>query len=126
MQLLVALPICIALAWIYRHNPGGNTEWHLERNLAMEFTVLAWIRLTVLALGIVLALWGMRAALTFLSRGFLATLPILLLTAFLFGFVDELRDYYEALPFTIGLIVTTFARAAGMMPLKIEHNALAQ
>lgn len=110
-QGVIAVSICAVLAWIYRNNPGGDTEWHLERNLAMQFTVLAWIRLTVLLLGVVLALWGMRTAPAFLTRGFLATLPILVVSAFLFGYVDELRDYYEALPFGVGLITLVFARA---------------
>jgi len=107
VQLGLALTILLSLAWIFRNNPGGDVEFHLWRNLAMPFTPLAWMRLAVLGMVVVLSLRRITEAPRFFRSGFVATLPPLLLAMLFFGYIDELRNVYEALPFVVGLIVLT-------------------
>ena len=113
-QAVIGLGICAVLAWIFRHNPGGGIEWHLQRNLSPPITKLAMIRLAVLVLAIILALWRFRGAPVFVSRGFLVTLLPLLVATLFFGYVDELRDYYEALPFGLCLVLLTLGKRWGV------------
>ena len=61
-QLLVGGAIVLALSWAFRDNPGAGLEWHFGRNLSMPFTVLAWLRLTVLAAAAVVSLASIRRA----------------------------------------------------------------
>ena len=106
-QMALGLAIVVMLSWIFQGNPGGAAEWHLERNLHPGLTGLGWARLMILVVAVVLCLVGISRAPGFLRRGWLATMPILLVATFFLGYIDELRDYYEALPFTVGLILLT-------------------
>ncbi|MBN2378059.1 MAG: hypothetical protein JXD22_16800 [Sedimentisphaerales bacterium] len=106
-QMALGLVIVGMLSWIFQGNPGGAAEWHLERNLHPGLTGLGWARLIILLVAVVLCLVGISRAPGFLRRGWLATMPILLVATFFLGYIDELRDYYEALPFTVGLILLT-------------------
>jgi len=108
-QLVGGGAIVFALAWAFGDNPGAGLEWHFGRNLSMPFTMLAWLRLTVLAAALVLSLASIRRAPAFLARGLVATLPVLVIAALFFGYIDELRDYYEALPFVVALVLLTVA-----------------
>lgn len=110
----IGVGICAALSAIYRGNPGGATEWHLMRNVTFSFSALGWVRIGVLLIGIVLAGWRFREAPVFLRRGLLATLPLLLAATLPFGYIDELRDYYEAVPFAVGLGVLTLGWRFGV------------
>jgi len=110
VQVVIGFGIYFLISYIFRNNPGGSMEWHLERNLKLSFSTLAWVRLSVLVVLIVLSVWSFSNASVFLRRGFLATLaPLLVLTLF-FGYIDELRDYYEALPFTLCLCLLTVGK----------------
>jgi len=109
VQLLAGGAVVLTLSWAFRDNPGAGLEWHFGRNLSMPFTMLAWLRLAVLAAAVVLSLMSIRRAPTLLARGFVATLPVLVVGALFFGYVDELRDYYEALPFVVALVLLTVA-----------------
>jgi len=101
----LGLSILVAIAWIFRNNPGGEAEFHLWRNLGGGFTPLAWMRLVVLTMAIVLSLWRIRWAPRFFSCGLAATLPVLLAAMLFLGYIDELRNAYESLPFVVGLTV---------------------
>ena len=115
-QACLGLAVCTVIAWIFHGNPGSSAEWHLQRNLAPPGTRLAQIRLAVLAAGVLLAVWSTRDASPFMSRGFLVTLlPLLAATLFL-GYIDELRDYYEALPLGLCLVLLTVGRRRGVRP----------
>ena len=116
-QVFIGVAICSTLSWIYRHNPGENAFWFLSRNMSLSFSPLAWVRLGVLLTGLILALFQFRIAPLFLKRGFAATLPVLLIATFFFGYIDELRDYYEALPFVVGLSLITIGRQFNIRPL---------
>lgn len=113
-QLLAGGGVVLALAWAFRDNPGAGLEWHFGRNLSMPFTMLAWLRLTVLAAAVALSLASIRRAPTFLARGWVATMPVLVIAALFFGYIDELRDYYEALPFVVALVLLTAGRSLGI------------
>jgi len=115
-QLLVGGAVVLAPSWAVRDNPGAGLEWHSGRNLSVPFTVLAWLRLTVLVAAVVLSLASIRRAPTFLARGFVATLPVLVVAALFFGYIDEVRDYYEALPFIVALVLLTVGRSLGVQP----------
>jgi hypothetical protein len=109
----VGASIIAALIWVYRDNPGYLVEWHLDRNLHFPFGVLANVRLVVLVGVIALSAWSIRRAPAFIACGLLATLPALVVAAFFFGYIDELRDYYEALPFVVAMGVIAMGAAAG-------------
>jgi len=106
-QMALGLAMVGMLSWLFQGNPGGAAEWHLERNLHPGLTGLGWARLIILLMAVVLCLVRLLKAPVFLRRGWLATMPILLVATFFLGYIDELRDYYEALPFTVGLILLT-------------------
>lgn len=112
-QLTLALSVCAALAWMFHANTGAPVEWHLQRNLAGPGR-LGQMRLVVLAACILVAIWSIRAAPLFVSGGFVLTLlPLLIATLFL-GYIDELRDYYEALPLGFCLGLLTLGRPWGI------------
>jgi hypothetical protein len=119
VQGMVGLAILAVLGWVFRDNPGSSVEWHLQRNLAPPVTRLAYVRLAVLAVSVLVAVWSVRRACPFVSRGFLITLlPLLIATLFL-GYIDELRDYYEALPFGLVLALITVGRSRGVCPRQV-------
>ena len=123
-QLAIGLAIALALAWRYRDNPGTDLEWHLFHNLTLSWNALGWLRLSILCLAVPLALWQARRASRFLRSGFIVTFaPLLSLTLF-FGLVDELRDYFEALPFTVALILLLFGiKARDVEPVWSDRPA---
>jgi hypothetical protein len=125
-QFIIGGGIIFYIARIFQNNPGSNAYWMLERNLTLDFSPLAWMRLIILLLGIVFAVWRIRVAPLFLSRGFLATAPVLIVATLFFGYIDELRDYYEALPFMIGLCLFTAGKGMGKrtpISTKVSKNS---
>lgn len=115
-QALIGFGICYVIGYIFQNNPGGTLEWHLHRNISMSISTLGKFRVVVLIFAITLSLWKFSRAPLFLRRGLAATLPVLMCTAFFFGYFDELRNYYEALPFIIGLILLTIGGRIGIRP----------
>ena len=115
-QFCLGLAVCGWIAWIYQANPGTAAEWHLHRNLAPPVTHLAQIRLAFLGAGVLLAVWSIRQAPPAIGRGFLVTLVPLVIATLFFGFIDELRDYYEALPLGLCLVLLTIGRRWGVRP----------
>lgn len=118
-QILIGLSIYLVIGYVFRNNPGGSFEWHLHRNITMSVTILGKFRLVVLVVAVIISLWKFPHAPVFLRRGLIATLPVLLCATFFFGYLDELRDYYEALPFVIGL--TLLAMGSKM---KVDRNLM--
>lgn len=115
-QVLIGVAICTTLSWIYRNTPGEDVYWLVWRNLNVSFSPLAWVRLVILLTGIFLALFRFQSAPFFLKCGFAATLPILLLATLFFGYIDEFRDYYEALPFMVSLSLITIGKKLHILP----------
>jgi hypothetical protein len=105
------------VVYLCRENPGGLVEYHLvDHNLR-----LPWIHpvSTVYFAGVLIcAVWlvrsGWRAKPLLLRRGLLITFIPLFAGSLLFGFVDELRGYYEAYPFVFLLSVPTVCAVFGI------------
>ena len=102
-QLVIWLTIYLILQFHFQNNPGGSTEWHLARNAVFPLSPSAKLRLLVLAAVTGLSILNIRRSPGFLKAGFWVTLPILIIATLFFGYIDELRDYYEALPFIAAL-----------------------
>lgn len=112
LQLAAFVAIKLWLALRFQGNPGGFVEFHLfDHNLVLHREPVYLIHLLLVAAmftPLVVAGWAEKPP--FLRRGLAVTLvPLLVLTAFL-GYLDELRDYYEALPFLILLSLPTLVR----------------
>jgi len=113
-QILIGGAIVLALSLVFKNNPGVDTEWHLQRNLHMPFGVLGWFHIMVLSVAIIMCLWRWSESPLLLRRGLVATLPVLLCAALFWADIEELRDYYEALPFTVGLFLVTVGQQLGI------------
>ena len=106
-QSVIAAMICGTLMWIYRDNPGSNAEWHLIRNLSLQFPSSGWMRLSLLLAIVILSIRGMREVPALISRGAWVTFPVLFFATLPFGYLDETRDYFEALPFGVCCLTAT-------------------
>lgn len=95
IQSLIFLAIRGWIAWVFRENPGKIVEFHLlDHNLGILTrpwsveTLVAWGTLALLCFRhYVKKPWLLRAAAEMI-------VPLLILCLF-FGYIDELRDYYE-------------------------------
>ncbi len=105
-QLAVVAGIRFAVGRAYAANPGDVVLWvgigH-TRELIMEFLHRPPYVPVVVALLLAVVASGWGRAPVFLKRAFLAVLVPLVLLGCLFGFVDEIRGYYEA--YAIGLLI---------------------
>jgi hypothetical protein len=116
LQFALFVAVKLALDLAFRDNAGRFVEFHVDHNLAWLRRSLVTYGAVPVAAGIALALlvfarWREKPIL--LRRG-LVILPLLLaLTAFL-GFIDELRDYYEAYPIAVQLAFANVAALAGI------------
>lgn len=101
-----------ALAYIYRDHPGSFVEMHLlDHNIrvpaAHTGSLVYFIAVAAVSVLVIGRNW--RAKPAFLRNGLLVTaIPLLVLHLF-FGYIDELRGYYEALPFMFLLSLPTVA-----------------
>jgi len=120
-QMMIGVGIALVLSTVFKDNPGVDMEWHVHRNLSMPFGVLCWFRFSLLIFIIGLCLWGLSEAPAFLRRGFVVTMSVLLVATFIGGDIEELRDYYEALPFIVGMIVSLLAPGLRVSKRFFEH-----
>jgi hypothetical protein len=103
--------------YLFRDNPGALVEFHLaDHNLRLPLILPGS---TAYFAGVLIsAAWLARKNWTakplFLRRGLLITFIPLLVGSLLFGFVDELRGYYEAYPFVFLLSVPTMCAVLGI------------
>ncbi len=108
-QLALALVVLLALAWIFRANPGPPIEYHLARNLRMNPPPRQLLH-DVLYWGFVIfALSGWRTA-PRLTAATLGVGALLFGSTLFFGFLGEYRDFYEAWPLVLGLALVSLAR----------------
>ena len=108
-QLLLSGSIKAALLYAFRGNPGTPVEWHLAEH---NFELLAALPATAVFgwSGLILLLyyrWSEKPA--FLRRA-LWIVPPLAVAAFLFGYLDQLRGYYEAYPIVVLLLLHSVSR----------------
>lgn len=99
------------LFWSFRNNPGEAMAFHLFRNAQVLAVPGNWFRLrpvtdwlvlpmgfnVLYVLGFIASLFALKRAPRFLKDAFWVALPAIVLT-WLFGNVDETREYYELLP----------------------------
>lgn len=102
------------ILFLFRNNPGSMLEIHLAHNAELLFRPF-WLLYFV---GVIVIFWvlvgyGWARKPVFLRKGLLITLIPLVSLAFFFGYVDELRDYYEAYPFLFLLLVPTMVDLFG-------------
>lgn len=118
-QICVFVLIKFALFYIFMANPGSFVEFHLfDHNMRMLFhpyplgTFLNW--------GIVMALvfYGWSEKPSFLKSGLWICVPLFLLTL-LFGFLDELRDFYEVYPI---VLLLSFHGINSLLGLKLINS----
>jgi hypothetical protein len=112
-HLVVQISVWIGVkAWItsiFKDNSGPFWESHLiDHNLALisKPHELFYFVIAVAAFAILLHYkWAEKPV--FLRRGFFITIIPLMLLALFFGYIDELRGYYEAFPFLFLLSLPT-------------------
>lgn len=95
---------------ITKSNPGSMFEFHLyDHNVGLITEPIAMS--TVIA-GLIIAAFifhGWKKKPFLLKCGVIVIIP-LIIVMFFFGWIDELRDYYEAVPFLLPLFWISFAR----------------
>lgn len=112
-QLAVFLLIKGALFLIFENNPGSFVEFHFVNHNLLRLepyplsTVLTWIAVATL----IFYKWYDKP--DFLRHGSWIIAPLFFLTL-LFGYVDELRDYYEAYPIVVLLMTHTVGNVLGV------------
>jgi hypothetical protein len=109
VQLLGFAVIKAGLAYVFRDNPGSFVALHVPRhNLELLgayplATVFGWCGL------ILLLFYRWREKPAFLRNALWIVVPLVALTFFL-GYLDELRDYYEAYPIVLLLLLHSVSR----------------
>ncbi len=112
-QILIFSVVKITLYMIFKNNQGCAMEHHFMRNL--NFISKPYPLATVLH-GLVLLMltgyaWGEKHR--FVKHG-LIILPALLVASFLWGWIEEIRGYYEVYPIFVLLISHTACRIIGI------------
>jgi len=111
-QIAVCLLIKLGLEVVFADNPGQAVEHHFHRNLELLRTYSIGTAVGSLVLAMLIGVRWSEAP-RFL-RTALWCLPVLIgLTLFL-GYLDELRDYYEAFPVIVLLAAHGIARLTGV------------
>lgn len=111
------LAVRAALVYCFRDNPGTFLPIHIRHNMELPLRPLASLYFLVVLLGFWLLVrhgWARKPLL--LRQGLFVTLGPLLAAAVVFGFADELRDYYEAFPFVFLLCVPSLVEIFAVAP----------
>ncbi len=110
MQAAIFMAIREGIVYAFRTNPGVSPEWHLlDHNLPLILQPYPVSLIASMLFLAVLVFYGWTEKPEFLKVSLL-TFPVLLGMAFLFGYLDELRAYYEAYPVLALLIVYSVAK----------------
>jgi hypothetical protein len=106
---VVWLAVKAVVSTRFAANPGAFLEFHLfDHNLALlEHPLALAYALAVTALFGWLAARGWSSKPLLARQGFLVILGAQVAMALFFGYLDELRQYYEAMPFLFVLAVAT-------------------
>jgi hypothetical protein len=117
LQVSFWIAIRAALLFIFRSNEGSLLEFHLFRNLGLIIRPLKLIYFVgVLMVFFILVRYEWKRKPVFVRKGFFVTLVPLAVLGMFFGFVDEFRDYYEALPFLFLLSLSTIVDIFELSP----------
>ncbi len=121
VQLIAFTVVRAGILWAFRNNPGTSIEFHLiDHNipyLMQPYTLFSFLSVIILAILIYYHWYEKPSFLKISSLIFF----ILLGTAFFFGYIEELRDYYEVYPIFVLLMIHSIARI-----LEIEITPLWQ
>ena len=120
-QLAVVAGVRLWVGQQFAGNPGDTVLWvgvaHTRELLANLLRRPPYIPLVVAILGW-LVLSGWREKSLFLRRAFLLVLLPLVLLSLAFGYVDELRGYYETWALVMLLSLPTVAGLLGAAPIR--------
>lgn len=110
---IVWLVIRAYILKIYANNPGSVAEFHLfDHNLVLFYSkpgVALYFLVAVAVIGsLIFSDWKSKNP--FLRKGFLIILLPLFTLSLFFGYMDELRQFYEAAPFAALLMAPTIAK----------------
>lgn len=97
------------IAFRFRGNPGSFLEFHLLDHTLVIFQNLRQLAyvMIVAAFVAVVILYGWKSNPRFVQRSFFFILGTQVLIAAFFGFVEEIRAYYEVFPFVFLLGLST-------------------
>ena len=123
LQMSAWIAIKASIMTIFKNNQGSLIEFHLiDHNLYLisnSVTSPGCLYDLLCFVGQVLIFWALiRPGWTekpiFLRYGLSITLIALILPTLFFGFIDEMRDYYEAFPFLFLLLLPTIVDIFGL------------
>jgi hypothetical protein len=123
LQVFIFLFIKSLLTVIFIHNPGTVVEFHLyDHNLQLlglypAKTIALWMVIAAVVMILLFHHWSDKPP--FLRDGIWICM-LLVCCILLFGFLDELRDYYEIYPIVILLIYHSLCALSGNRLEKIE------
>lgn len=120
-QTVIWISISVFLRYIFRDNPGQLLEFHLiNHNLSVLMNPFSYFRFTFNALPkglnifmlslialLILIYWKEKAI--FLRKALFILVPMIIL-ALIFGWIEEIRMYYESLPICYVLCLHSFMR----------------
>jgi len=111
---LIWLSIRILIMQAFAANPGTIVEFHLlDHNLRLFANpATALFFLTVIVFLGVLIFYDWKSKQSFLRWGFLVVFCPLFFLSIFFGYVDELRQFYEAVPFVALLMAPSISKLA--------------
>jgi hypothetical protein len=116
LQVLIFLLIKSTLTLVFIHNPGAVVEFHLfDHNLQLlglypAKTIALWMGIAAVVMALLFHHWSDKPQ--FLRDGVWICIP-LVCCILLFGFVDELRDYYEIYPIIFLLVFHSMCDLSG-------------
>jgi hypothetical protein len=120
-QLVIFAVLKLGLAILFRDNPGSFFALHVPRHnidLLGAYplaTVFGWCGL------ILLLFYRWREKPVFLRHALWIVVPLVVLTFFL-GYLDELRDYYEAYPIVLLLLLHSVSRIWGFQVTTLDQR----
>jgi len=109
VQIAMFVSIKIFIDALFIHNPGTFVEFWLKRNIILllrPYPIILYLQWFALGFFIIYK-WSEKPL--FLKHGLLILIPLLGTTLF-WGWINELRDYYEVYPIVILLISHSMAR----------------
>jgi len=107
----------VGLAILFLESPGGHVERHFREHniwLLTTFPMAMRYTLCVALLYFVFIRQNWRGKPRFLRMGLVIVLGPLMVASLFFGFTDELRVYYEALPFLYLLSIPSILKNLGL------------
>ncbi|HCV42164.1 MAG TPA: hypothetical protein DGH68_01675 [Bacteroidetes bacterium] len=116
VQCAIWLVVKLGITFAHQGNPGSVAEFHLYNHtliLLSHWKQVAYFIVAVFFFGVFVG-HGWKAKPRFLREGFLLVAGAQILLAVLFGFIEEIRAYYESFPLLFLLAVPTIVQLVGV------------